>query len=166
MQAGRRGTTRRAPSAPRGPPLARHPVGRSRASSALRHHSHSPWCMSPERGRKMDEPPARAGGSTACLQAGGGSDHSNVLSLVALPARSDVELHGLAFVEGLVTLALDVREVHEHVVAVFTRDEAEALFRVEELHSACSQLSLSSVYEPIRATSSGNNVPDPRARYL
>ena len=69
----------------------------------------------------------------------GGSDHADVLRLVTLAARADVELDGLALVEGLVALGLDVGEVHEHVVAIFTGDEAEALLSVEELHSASSQ---------------------------
>jgi hypothetical protein len=36
--------------------------------------------------------------------------------------------------------------VDEHVVAVFTRDEAVALLGVEELHGACSQFFFSLRY--------------------
>ena len=66
-------------------------------------------------------------------------DDSNVLRFLALPAGSDVELDALTFVEALVALALDVGEVDEHIVALLTRDEAEALLGVEELHGTCSQ---------------------------
>ena len=41
--------------------------------------------------------------------------------------------------EGYKTLALDVGEVDEHIVATLARDEAEALLSVEELHGTCSQ---------------------------
>jgi hypothetical protein len=49
---------------------------------------------------------------------------------------------------------LDVGEVDEHIVALFTRNEAEALLDVEELHGTCSQSILSSVFEPVRMTCS------------
>ena len=73
------------------------------------------------------------------------SDHPNVLGFLTLAAGGNVELDALALVEGLVAVALDVGEVDEHIVALLTRDEAEALLGVEELHGTCSQSSLSSV---------------------
>ena len=68
------------------------------------------------------------------------SDRADVLRFLALSAGSDVELDALTLVERLVALALDVREVDEHIVALLPGDEAEALLCVEELHGACSQL--------------------------
>src|SRR4051812_48011547 len=67
------------------------------------------------------------------------SDDADVLRLFALAAGADVELDGLAFLEGAVAGALDRREVHEHVGPVLTGDEAVALLRVEPFHTACSQ---------------------------
>jgi hypothetical protein len=49
-----------------------------------------------------------------------GSDHANFLRFVAFAAGCDFELDSLAFVEGLVSFALDVGEVNEHIVATFT----------------------------------------------
>ena len=60
-------------------------------------------------------------------------------SLPFWPVR-DVEDDGLALVEGLEALALDLAEVHEDVVAVLTRDEAVALVRIEPLHSTFSHV--------------------------
>src|SRR5207248_78609 len=71
------------------------------------------------------------------------SDHANVLRLFSLAAGSDVELNTLTFVERLVATPLDVGEVDEHIIAVFPRDKAEALLRIEELHGTCSQCTLS-----------------------
>src|SRR5215211_804778 len=64
------------------------------------------------------------------------SDGSNVGRLLALRAVDDVELDGLALREGLVPLALDRREVDEHVVLALARDEPEALLVAEPLHGA------------------------------
>ena len=63
-----------------------------------------------------------------------GSDDANVLSFLALAARCNVELDDLTLVEALVAIALDVREMHEHVVTLLARDETESLFCVEKLH--------------------------------
>jgi hypothetical protein len=73
------------------------------------------------------------------------SDHTNVLSFLTLAAGGDVELDALALVERLEAAALDVGEVDEHVVALLSRNEAEALLGVEELHGTRSQRTLSSV---------------------
>ena len=67
----------------------------------------------------------------------GGSDDANALSLISLAALADFELDALTFFERAVTRSLDVREVNEHVVAVLSRDEAEALLVVEELDCSC-----------------------------
>ena len=58
--------------------------------------------------------------------------------LLAVVALGDLELDGLALVEGLEALALDLGVVGEHVVAVLLRDEAVALVRVEPLDGTCS----------------------------
>src|SRR5215207_8585938 len=68
------------------------------------------------------------------------SDGADVLGLVALASGTDVELDLLTLLEGAVSRPLDRGEVDEHVVPALARDEAETLFGVEELHSACSQL--------------------------
>jgi hypothetical protein len=50
----------------------------------------------------------------------------------------NVELHAVAFVQGLKTRAFHGTDMHECVgLAVITRDEAEALHRIEELDRAC-----------------------------
>ena len=74
------------------------------------------------------------------------SDHSDVLRFLTLAAGSNVELDALTLVERLVARSLDAGEVDEHVVALLTGDEAETLFGVEELHGACSQLILFSLW--------------------
>lgn len=70
----------------------------------------------------------------------GYSDRADVEGFVTLAARSDIELDGLAFIERAETGTLDVGIMHEDVVAICPRDEAEALLGVEELDGACSQL--------------------------
>jgi hypothetical protein len=66
----------------------------------------------------------------------------------------DVELDALSDVERLVSVALDVGEVNEHVVTGCAGDEAEALLGIEELHSTCSQFIFSLCVELIRLTDS------------
>jgi hypothetical protein len=73
------------------------------------------------------------------------SDHTDVLGFLTLATRGDIELDTLALVERLIAVALDVGEMDEHVVALLSRNEAEALLGVEELHGTCSQGILSSV---------------------
>src|SRR5262249_18800466 len=60
----------------------------------------------------------------------------------ALRPTGDVELDPFALGERLETLALDRREVHEHVLAARLGDEAKALRLVEPLHGATSHLKL------------------------
>ena len=83
--------------------------------------------------------PVRA--ESRSLQWAGYLDHSDVLGFLALSAWCDVEFDNLTLVEGLVSITGDVRVVDKHIVTRLTRDEAEALFAVEEfycaLHSAC-----------------------------
>ena len=63
-------------------------------------------------------------------------ERTNVLSLFALLATADVELDALTLLERFEALALDGREVYEHVIALLTGDEAITLLLIEELHSA------------------------------
>ena len=93
-----------------------------------------------EKERAAGQVPAARSRSTTAK-----SDHTNVLSFLTLAAGGDVELDALALVERLEAAALDVGEVDEYVVALLSRNEAEALVSVEELHGACSQRTLSSV---------------------
>jgi len=62
------------------------------------------------------------------------SDNADVLRLETFSSRRRVELDSLTLFERLVAVALNCREVHEHVVATFSRDEAEALVSVEKLN--------------------------------
>src|SRR4029453_15593143 len=64
------------------------------------------------------------------------SDGSDVGRLLALRAVDDVELDRLALREGLVALAVDRREVDEHIVLPLARDEPETLLVAEPLHGA------------------------------
>src|SRR5829696_9225578 len=63
----------------------------------------------------------------------------HVRGLRALGAVGDLELDGLALVEGLVAVALDGREVDEDVVAAVAGDEAVALLVAEPLDGAFRQ---------------------------
>jgi hypothetical protein len=67
------------------------------------------------------------------------SDEANVLGLLTLAARGDLELDSLTLRKRLVALGLDVRVMDKHVIAIFTADEAVPLVVVEELHSASRQ---------------------------
>ena len=67
------------------------------------------------------------------------SDEANVLRLFTLPARTDVELDRLPFLQGAVPAALNRREVDEHIGPVLARDEAVALLCVEPFHGSCRQ---------------------------
>ena len=106
---------------------------------------------------RLNRRPDQAGGSVQkaiCC-----SDDPDVLSLLALTARGDVELYVVTLVKGLVTRAIDVREVDEYIFAIFTGNEAVALLGVEELYGACCQgISLSAYFELVRATCSANSV--------
>ena len=83
-------------------------------------------------------------------------DRTNVLGFFALLATADVELDALTLLEGLEALALDGREVHEHIIALFPGDEAIALLLIEKLHSAlCHRIHVLMVHRvgPIDAAS-------------
>ena len=54
---------------------------------------------------------------------------------LAILARGDLELDGLALVEGLEAVHLDLAVMDEQIVAVLARDEAVALVGVEPLNS-------------------------------
>ena len=81
-------------------------------------------------------------------------DNANVLRFFTLFAGHSVELDELTFVEALVPVALDVREMDENVITLLARDEAEALFCIEKLHcSLCHEYSiLHTRVRPIRTT--------------
>lgn len=65
-----------------------------------------------------------------------------------LGALADLELHPLVLLEGAETGSLDLGVVDEHVVgALVRRDEAEALFRVEPLHSSLCHVLQSFTYQ-------------------
>jgi hypothetical protein len=68
-----------------------------------------------------------------------GSDCSNVSSFLAFAAWGHVELDLLALIERLVAASLNVGVVDEYILALLTRDEAEALLGVEESYSSCCQ---------------------------
>jgi hypothetical protein len=68
-----------------------------------------------------------------------GLDCSNVSGFLALTARAHVELDLLALIERLVAASLDIGVVDEYVIALLTRNEAEAPLGVEEFHGSCCQ---------------------------
>jgi hypothetical protein len=76
-----------------------------------------------------------AGGFVVMLD----SDCSNVSSFLPLAAWAHVEFDLLALFERLVTASLNVGVVDEYVVALLTRDEAEAPLGVEKFHDSCCQ---------------------------
>ena len=63
-------------------------------------------------------------------------DDSHVCSLKTFGAFLYFELHFVAFVEALVAAANDGFEVHKHIFAGLTLDEAETLGCVEPLYDA------------------------------
>jgi len=64
-------------------------------------------------------------------------DSLNVLSLPALGAFGDVELHGLAFLEAAEAARLNRGEMHKDVFATLTADETIALGVVKPLYCSC-----------------------------
>src|SRR5262245_10480381 len=65
--------------------------------------------------------------------------------LETLRTAGHLELHVFALGKGLEALTLDRREVHEHVLSAFLRDESESLRLVEPLHCATSHVATPSV---------------------
>src|SRR5215203_2521350 len=61
---------------------------------------------------------------------------SQVGSLGSLASLLDVELHGLALLQGLQSAGLHRADVHEHVLALLGSDEAVAPVGVEPLDGA------------------------------
>lgn len=61
-------------------------------------------------------------------------DHSNVLGFLTLFPGRGIELDTLTLFKVLVPITLNIGEMYENVIALFARDEAEALFRIEKLH--------------------------------
>ena len=76
----------------------------------------------------------------------GSSDAANVLRLVTLAARDDVEFDGLALLEVLEAATGDAGVVHEHICAALAGDEAVALLGIEKLDCACGHLILLSTH--------------------
>jgi len=64
----------------------------------------------------------------------GGLEPDDVLGLKAFGALLDLELDSLPFIEALVTLGLDRREVHEDVLAGRALDKTIALCSVKPLY--------------------------------
>src|SRR3954451_18287272 len=95
------------------------------------------------------------------------SDGANTRGLRPLGALADLELDLLVLFKGAETAALNFRVVDKHIGgAVLGGDKAEALLRVEPLHSSLWHLS----YFPYLLTGSGpptSGVPGPfRLPYL
>ena len=72
------------------------------------------------------------------------SERTDVLRFLTLASGADIELDRLAFREGLEALTLNVRDVHEHVIAFLTRDEAEAPVSIKEFHCTLHDYQLTS----------------------
>src|SRR2546430_1106204 len=68
------------------------------------------------------------------------------------------ERSGFPLLQGLVAGALDVGVVHEDVVALLARNEAEALLSIEELHGTCCQRILFSWHGPTTAVEPENSM--------
>lgn len=64
-------------------------------------------------------------------------DRADVLGLVALTTRHDVELDGLTLLEVLEATPGDAGVVHEDIGAALAGDEAVALLGIEKLDCAC-----------------------------
>ena len=80
----------------------------------------------------LDEAP----GLNRMVRRRGGSEGADVARFFALAAWTDVELDLLALSERLRALTLEIRHVHEHVVAAVARDETETPVPIEVLHFA------------------------------
>jgi hypothetical protein len=87
------------------------------------------------------------------------SDDADVLRFLTLATGGDVEFDALPLVEGPVAVPLDVRVVHENVVAAFARDEAEALLGIEELHSSSCHRLLFSRLPAVLVTTGSRGYP-------
>ena len=67
------------------------------------------------------------------------SDGADVLGFLALASLADLELDGLALLEGPLSIHLDLAVVDEDVLVAIPGDEAEALVGLEEFHCSCRQ---------------------------
>src|SRR5437588_206869 len=86
------------------------------------------------KGKGPDRGPFHNVGPTGSL------DRLDVRGLRALRALHNLKRHALAFGQRLVAVHADRGEVHEHIVATFTLDEAVALLVREPLNGALCQL--------------------------
>src|ERR1700682_5828142 len=91
----------------------------------------------PKSFQNMEEAPV---GASSQLGSDGSLDGLDVRGLRALRALHNLERHALALGQRLVAVHADRREVHEHIVATFTLDEAVALLVREPLNGALCQL--------------------------
>ena len=88
----------------------------------------------------------------------------NVGRLRALLAIDNVELDFLVLVKGLITVHLDRAEMDENVLALFGRDEAEALGAVEPFHFAFQVACLQKLYSPL-VRGSADTLPERETDY-
>jgi hypothetical protein len=63
-----------------------------------------------------------------------GLDLDNVDRLITLGALGDLEFHGLTFLQGFVTFALDGGVMDKHISTILWRDEPITFLIVEPLH--------------------------------
>ena len=68
--------------------------------------------------------------------AAAGLQLDDVGSLRTARTFHDIELHILAFIEGLETFALDSGEMYEYVIAILTCDKTKTLVSVEPFYFA------------------------------
>src|SRR5207253_8464860 len=72
------------------------------------------------------------------------SDHSDVLRFLTLLAGGHIELDALTLIQGLIAVALNIREMDEHIIALLAGDKAVTLVGVEELDGAlCHEILVS-----------------------
>src|SRR6202012_5967323 len=80
--------------------------------------------------------PAQIQSGYGSFVARGGLDSPNLTGLRTLGALRDLEFHLLVLFEAAEAATVDLGVVHEHVRTLRLRDEAEAFFSVEPLHSS------------------------------
>src|SRR5437667_12709105 len=82
-------------------------------------------------------PPA-SGGLSGKIVCGRSLHFHDFFSLRALRSLAYFELHGVSFVKGFVTVAIDCGVVDEHVRATVLADEPVPLGVIEPFHFSCS----------------------------
>ena len=79
-------------------------------------------------------------------------DLTNVFSLKALRSLANLELHKLTFIQRLISIHLNRRKVHEHILTRLPLDESETFRRIKPLHHSlfsCQFFAPLSVMSPI-----------------